>query len=328
MKKFIRDFKEKDHVQTVFLVAEKNLGKDRNGKSFMSLTVADSSGRLNARMFEKVDEVTGLFEVGDVVWLKGFIQLFQNRKQLIIHDVRKALETEFQMPDLVADLGGDPREHYQSVFDSVSQLKNPYIRELLSRTLADENVREQLLRAPAAKTIHHAYRGGLIEHIHSMLGVMESLTKHYQFLDLDLLVFGAVYHDIGKIFELDMADGIQYSLSGRLVGHMALACELMDKMSADINDFPSDLKDILKHIVLSHHGKIEYGSAKLPMLPEAIVVSVVDDLDSKMNTLFHFLKGEAQEVPANEKWSHYHPGFERYFYLDFFRNRLGADKSE
>jgi 3'-5' exoribonuclease len=207
----------------------------------------------------------------------------------------------------------------------VAKMKNPFIRELVEKTLTDPKLQDVLLRAPAAKTIHHAYRGGLLEHIHSIAGVMEALVKHYSFLDRDLLIFGAIYHDIGKIYELDLSEGIHYTQSGRLVGHMALACEMIDAKASAIPDFPSDVKDVLKHIVLSHHGKLEYGSPKLPMMPEAIVVAMIDDLDSKMNTLFHFLKNEVQNVPENEKWSHYHPGFESYFFLDFFRKQQPPD---
>ncbi len=321
MKKFIRDLKEKDHAQTVFIVNEKATGVDRNGKAFMSLSLSDASGQINARMFEKVDAVAGLFESGDVVWIKGFVQVFQGRKQMIINDVRKAVESEYQMNELIADLGGDPRAHLASLLKTIESLTNPHVKQLLHLTLTDPEIQSLLLKAPAAKTIHHAYRGGLIEHIHSIVQVMESLAKHYTFLDRSLLIFGAIFHDLGKIYELDLSEGIHYTQKGKLVGHMVLACEIIDAKVSGIADFPVDLLDILKHIVLSHHGKIEYGSPKLPMIAEAIVVAMIDDLDSRMNTLYHFLKSEVENVGADEKWTHYHPGFERYFYLDFFRKQ-------
>lgn len=322
MKRFIRDLKEKDHVQSVFLVAEKNSGTDRNGKPFLSVTLSDATGRVNGRMFEKVTDCVTKFEVGDVIWVKGFVQLFQNRKQLIIHELRKAESGEFNMQELVTELGGDPKQHREKLLKIVADLENPHIRELLHNTLTDLEIEEQLLNSPAAKTIHHAYRGGLMEHICSIVDVMNALAQQYTFLDRDLLVFGAIYHDIGKIFELSLQDGIHYTQKGRLVGHMVMACEMIDKHAAAISGFSEDLRDILKHIVLSHHGKLEYGSPKLPMLPEAIVVAMIDDMDSKLNTLFHFLKLEVQNVSADQKWSHYHPGFERYFYLEHFRKRL------
>lgn len=322
MKRFIREIKEKDHIQTVFLVMEKNAGTDRNGKAFLSMTLGDATGSLNARMFEKAEGVAGKFEIGDVIWVKGFVQLFQNRKQLIVHELRKAADGEFKMADMVADLGGDPNKHLADLLTVVGILRDKFIKQLLLDTLQDPKLVPLLLKTPAAKSIHHAYKGGLIEHMHSIVKVMLAISKNYPFLNGDLLVFGAIYHDLGKIFELDLAEGIHYTQSGRLVGHMVLACELIVEKSAKIADFPVDLSDVLKHIVLSHHGKLEYGSPKLPMIPEAVVVNMIDDLDSKMNTMFHFLKNEVESAHASEKWSHYHPGFERYFYLDYFRKQI------
>lgn len=322
MKIFARDIKEKDHLQSVFLVLEKNSGKDRNGKAFLNLMVGDATGNVNARVFEKAEELASLFEVGDVIWLKGFVQLFQNRKQLIVHDLRKAADGEYDMAQLVPQLGGDPRAQLDELIQWSGELQNEFVRRLLCDTLKDPKVAAVLLKAPAAKTIHHAYRGGLVEHIHSIAQIMALMAKHYTFLNYDLLLFGAIYHDIGKIFELDLSEGIHYTDGGRLVGHMAMACEMIDQRAAAIEGFPAALKDSLKHIVLSHHGRLEYGSPKLPMFPEALVVAMIDDLDSKMNTIFHFLKNEVENVASTENWSHFHPGFERTFYLEFFRQKL------
>ncbi|HMN68237.1 MAG TPA: OB-fold nucleic acid binding domain-containing protein, partial [Bdellovibrionales bacterium] len=178
-KRFIRELKEKDHVQSVFLVTEKNTGTDRNGKPFLSVTLADATGSVNARMFEKVADSAEGFEVGDVVWLKGFVQLFQNRRQMILHEIRPAADGEYRMQDLVADLGGDPRAHFDKLMALVNSLTEPPVRALLQNTLNDQKIHDLLIRAPAAKTIHHAYRGGLIEHIHSIAHVMESIVQQY-----------------------------------------------------------------------------------------------------------------------------------------------------
>lgn len=320
-KTFVRDLKAKDHMQMFFIVKEKNSGTDRNGKPFLSVTIADKSGHINARMFDNVDAVKGEFEIGDVVWVKGFVQLYQGRKQIVINEMRKASEGEFNLSDVVAELGGDSKEHYAQLLKIVGEMQDAFVRELMLNTLNDEEIKTLLIKAPAAKTIHHAYRGGLIEHIHSIVKVMLSLSEHYKYLNRDLLIFGAIFHDLGKIFELDLEGGIKYSQRGRLVGHMVLACEIIDQKAAAVKDFPQDTLDVLKHIVLSHHGKLEYGSPKLPMIPEAIVVAMIDDLDSKMNTLFHFLRNEVETLPAGEKWTHFHPGFERYFFLDYFRKQ-------
>lgn len=326
VKRFIRDMKAKEHFQTVFLVTDKNAGQDRNGKPFLSLNLSDASGHLNGRMFENVGEFADRFDVGDVIWVKGFVQIYQGRKQLVIQEIRRANDGEFQMSDVVAELGGDPQKHLTDLLTVVAGLRDPLIRRILEATMNDPEIQPLLLKTPAAKTIHHAYRGGLIEHIHSIVKVMQSLGAHYRFLNEDLLIFGAIFHDLGKVFELDITDGIRYSQRGRLVGHMVLACEILDRKAAEIGEFPQELLDVLKHIVLSHHGKLEYGSPKLPMIAEAMVVAMIDDLDSKMNTLFHFLKGEAETLPSSERWTHYHAGFERYFLLDHFRRAMEDEK--
>ena len=320
----IKDLKEKEHINGAFLLSEKTLGRDRNGKAFLSVTIRDRTGSINARLFEKVEAVAQAAEVGDVVWVKGFVQRFQNRRQVIVAELRRAVEGEYQMPDLVAELGGDPRSHLESILATVETLRNPFVKNLLRETLTDPEITDRILKAPAAKTIHHAYRGGLLEHVRSIVDLMEGLAKHYVFLDRDLLVFGAIYHDLGKVFELDATEGIHYTHAGRLVGHMVIATDMIDRRVRATPEFPPELADVLKHIVLAHHGKLEYGSPKLPMLAEALVVAMIDELDSRVNTLFQFLKAEVQNVTPDEKWSHYHPGFERYFYLDFFRAKMNG----
>lgn len=318
-KKFIKDLKEKEHFQTFFHVTDKSLGVDRNGKAYMSLHLADATGSINARVFERVDEMAPTFQAGDFIKMKGFVQSFQGRLQLIGQDIQKALPNEVQVSDLIRSAAGNLDELHARLTKVVSSLKDEWVKKLLHAVLSDQEVSTLLMKAPAAKSIHHAYLGGLLEHIMSIVDIMESLAKHYPFLKRDLLIFGAIFHDIGKIYELSFDSGIHYSDRGRLVGHMAIACEMIDEKVREMKGFPDDLKDILKHIVLSHHGKLEYGSPKLPMLPEALVVAMIDDLDSKLNTISQFLSNEVKQLPAEEKWSRYHGGLERYFYLDLFR---------
>ena len=320
-KKFIRDLKDKEHFQSFFLVTDKNLGTDRNGKTYMSLQISDASGSMNARVFERVDELAGVFQNGDFIRLKGFVQSFQGRLQLIGQDVFKADPSEFQIGDLIRSTAGNLDDLTKKLRATIESLSDPFIKKLLQDVFADQEIEMLFVKAPAAKSIHHAYLGGLLEHVVSIMELMEALAKHYTFLNRDLLIFGAIFHDLGKIWELGFESGIQYTDRGRLVGHMGIACEIIDEKIAKIEGFPSELKDLLKHIVLSHHGKLEYGSPKLPMFPEVIMVAMIDDLDSKMNTISNFMTSEVSQLPKEQKWSRYHPGFERYFYLDFFRSK-------
>lgn len=318
-KKFIQDLKEKEHFQTFFHVTEKTLGMDRNGKSYMSLQLSDATGAINARVFERVDELSPLFQAGDFIKMKGFVQSFQGRLQLIGQDIQKASPSEIQISELIRSAAGDLDQLRERLARIVASIEDQWVRGLMEKVLQDPEVSQLLPKAPAAKSIHHAYLGGLLEHIMSIVDVMESLAKHYSFLKRDLLIFGAIFHDLGKIYELSFDSGIHYSDRGRLVGHMTIACEMIDEKVREMPGFPEDLKHALKHIVLSHHGRLEYGSPKLPMFPEALVVAMIDDLDSKLNTVSQFLTSEVNQLPEDQKWSRYHGGLERYFYLDFFR---------
>ncbi len=179
--------------------------------------------------------------------------------------------------------------------------------------MEDPEIKPDLLRSPAAKSIHHATQGGLLEHILSICKIMEFLAGHYTFLSRDLLIFGAIFHDIGKVWELKLDQGIQYTDRGKLIGHMELACELIDRKSQKILGFTDELRDLCKHIVLSHHGKLEYGSPKRPKFLEALVVAMVDDLDSKVNTVKKFIDSERD---SGQRWSSFNDLFERYFILD------------
>jgi 3'-5' exoribonuclease len=316
MKQFVKDLKDRDSVSSVFLATDKTVLTDRNGKSYMSFNLTDASGTINARIWDKVEDWSQMFEPGDFVKVKGHVQLYQSRKQIIVHDIQKAASDSVVLKDFVGAAIEDPAKMFERLTSLVGGLQDEQIKGLMQVILADEETKTRLLRAPAAKSIHHAYLGGLLEHILSICDIMEFLAKHYPFLNRDLLIFGAVFHDIGKIWELTHEDGIKYTDRGRLVGHMAIACEMIDKKAGEVPGLDQAKIDILKHIVLSHHGKLEYGSPKLPSLPEAMVVAMVDELDSKLNTVIKFMRSE---LDTGEAWTRLNPQFDRYFYLEFLR---------
>ena len=319
-KQFVRDLKDRDTVGSIFLATDKMVLTDRNGKTYMSFNLADSSGSINARIWEKVEEWSKTFEPGDFVRVKGFVQTYQSRRQVIVHDVQRASREEVTLKDFVGSTVADPNQMFDQLIALTGTMTNSHIRDLVLAVLNDSEIQARLLKAPAAKSIHHAYMGGLLEHVLSICRTMDFLASHYRFLDRDLLIFGAIFHDIGKVWELNIEEGIKYTDRGRLVGHMAIACELIDDKVRGIFGFPVTLKDVLKHIVLSHHGKLEYGSPKEPAFPEAMVVAMIDDLDSKLNTVVGFMR---QELNSGENWTRLNPQFERYFYLNFLRDKEG-----
>lgn len=311
-KQFVTDLKDRDQVQSVFVAQAKNVQVGKNGKQYISMSLCDVSGAIDARVWDNIDHISRVFDTGDFVKVKGQVQIFQNRKQLIVHGIEKASSSEVDLKSLVKVSARDLDEMYSELLQIVKEIEDDKIRELTLNIIQNPEIKPKLMRCPAAKTIHHAYVGGLIEHILSICGTMNFLASHYPVLRKDLLIFGAIFHDLGKIWELDIEGGIHYTDAGRLVGHLVLSSELIEKTASQILGFPEDLKNILKHLVLSHHGRLEYGSPKRPKFLEAFVVAAIDDFDSKMNTLSTFMQGEKR---GGQKWSRYYPEYDRYFYL-------------
>jgi 3'-5' exoribonuclease len=317
-KVFVRDLQDKQTFQSSFLVRDKALLTGKNGKPYVSLMMVDSSGAVDARIWDNVEQVAEAFQNGDIVKVKGQVQIFQGRKQIIVHRVEKARAEEFRLSDFMSAARRPPQQMYEELLKIAEELQDPSIRQLTLDVLKDPEIHPRLLQAPAAKSIHHAFVGGLLEHILSICGLMRAIHAHYELQGVemrrDLLLFGAIFHDIGKVWELDVASGITYTDKGKLLGHMIMAVELIEKKASRILGFPEATKDLLKHIVLSHHGRLEFGSPKTPMFLEAFVVAAVDDFDSKMNTINSFIKSEKE---SGEKWSRFNQLFERYFLLRY-----------
>ena len=318
----IKNLNDKDPVQDrIFLVKDKILGVGKTGKSFLTILIGDQSGQLDGRIWDNIDDIQTRFEIGDLVKVKGVIQIYNQRKQLIIHRLEKVDDPSLNKDDYkIKERQIDTHALYSELFQMVQAVEIQPLKQLMLDCLQDEEIKPRLLKAPAAKTIHHAHRGGLLEHIVSICKVMQFMASHYNYLNKDLLIFGAIFHDLGKIWELDQTEQqqIYYTAPGQLLGHMLLACELVEKKSQRILGFPEDLRMILKHIILAHHGRLEYGSPKVPMFPEAMVVAMIDDMDSKMDTMMSFIHQERQ---SGESWSRFNDNFERYFYLDDLKTK-------
>lgn len=312
-KVFIQDLQDKQVVENYFLVKDKTLGVGKSGKAFMVLILGDKSGAVDSRIWDRVDDLADAIQIGDIVKIKGAVQIFQNRKQLVIHKVERVENSPFAMETFVESTSVDTHVLFAKLLTIISTVRNSHIQQLLRDSLEDPQIKELMLKAPAARSIHHARRGGLLEHIVSICAIMDFMASHYPFVNRDFLIFGAIFHDLGKVWEIEIERGIQYTDKGRLLGHMEMACELIDRKSSKILGFDTELVALLKHIVLSHHGKLEYGSPKRPKFLEAMLVAMIDELDSKVDTVHSFISNERQ---SGEKWSRYNSMFDRYFLLD------------
>lgn len=316
----IKNLSDKDVVDAIYLVKEKVLGVGKNGRSFLTLILGDSSGSMDAKLWDRVDELSSLFEVGELIHVKGQIQLYQERKQMIIHKLDQVDMSTMSIEDFLPKTSRKPEDMFTELLQIVRTIKNDHIRQLILDSIEDPQIKPLLLRAPAAKSVHHAWIGGLLEHILSICKLMEFMATHYSYLNRDLLLFGAVFHDIGKVWELSFDSGINYTDRGRLIGHLHMSCELIDKKSSRILGFNIELVDILKHIVLSHHGQLEYGSPKRPKFMEALVVAMIDELDSKIASVHSFIENERI---TSKKWSRLNTLHERYFLIEDMNEKLG-----
>lgn len=317
----IKQLNDKENVvDRAFLVKDKVKGMGKNGRAFLSLLIGDKTGHIDARIWDRVEEVSELFETGDVVMIKGQVQVYLSRKQIIVHKIEKPDQSRFNKADFsIDDVVLDVHALFSELISITNEVQAPPIKQIILDSLQDEEIKSLILKAPAAKSIHHSKKGGLLEHIVSICKIMKMMASHYNYLNYDLLIFGAIFHDLGKVWELEIQrEQIQYSHKGRLLGHMQLACELIDKKSQRILGFPEDLREIMKHIVLSHHGKLEYGSPVRPYIMEAFVVASIDELDSKMDTMFNFVMSERE---TGNPWSRYSEHFDRYFFVENLKGR-------
>jgi 3'-5' exoribonuclease len=308
---FISQLQDKQSVQTLFMAKNKALLKDKKGKSYVSCLLSDSTGDVDAKAWDNVEQIEGLFQSGDIISVKGTVQLYQNRKQVIIHKIER-YEGDVDLKDYIQASKVRPEDLHLELVKIVETVESTALKTLILGVLSDPTIKPLLLIAPAAKSVHHARFGGLLEHIVSIVKLSGLVCQNYPQLNRDLLIFGAIFHDIGKIWELKIDEGgIRYTDRGRLIGHMVMACELVDRKTQSIFNFPQELKDICKHMILSHHGKMEYGSPKLPQTLEAYVLWMLDEMDSKIDSI----QAAMSLTQGEEPWSLYSQLFERNFYL-------------
>ncbi len=268
-----------------FLVQSKEVREKKTGEPYLSLLLSDKTGKIDAKMWDNVAEVMDQFDRDDFVKVKAVYQLHMNRPQLTIHKIRIMAEEEVDFSDFFPSTARNVEEMWTELRAIVAGVGNPHLRALLDSMLDDEEIARRYRMAPAAKSIHHAFLGGLLEHVLSLCGLCRMTAAHYPHIDADLMITGAVLHDIGKIYELTYDRGFGYSSEGQLLGHIMLAFRMVGDKVAKLPDFPPSLRTLVEHLVLSHHGKLEFGSPKLPQFPEALLLHYLDDMDSKMECM-------------------------------------------
>lgn len=279
---YVSDLAPDAIVTSFFLVCEKELRSTREGKPFLRLELSDRSGTIEARLWDNVETLAHVFDRDDIVKVQARVDNYKNKLQLVVEKLRRAEPAEVDLADYFPHTVEDIEQLYGRLRKHVAAIKNPWLSRLVSGVVEDPAISPRLKRAPAAKMMHHAFLGGLLEHIVSLCDLGRLAAQHYPELDVDLLLTGAILHDIGKLDELCYERAIHYTDDGQLLGHIVLGLEQVTERMNGIEGFPSDCKTLVKHLLISHHGQYEFGSPKLPMFREALVLHYLDDLDSKM----------------------------------------------
>jgi len=295
-------------ITSSFVVVSKQVKPKKSGEPYLALTLGDRTGQLEAKMWDNVEDALDAFEQDDFIKIKGLLNKYKNRFQITIHKLRRLGDSEVDFADYLPKTTKDIGELWQTLAGFVATFQDPRLKALVEAFMSDPDIAEAYRTAPAAKTLHHAYIGGLLDHVVSLFRSCDLMCRNYPQINRDLLLTGAFLHDIGKIHELAYNRSFSYTTRGQLLGHMVIELEMVHAKIAQIPNFPSELKTLVEHLIISHHGQYEFGSPKLPMFPEAMVLHYLDDLDSKMESMrAHF----EREVCSEGVWTGYNPSLAR-----------------
>ena len=298
-------------INDFFIVIRKAVFSGRNNTRYMSVGLRDKTGTIEGKIWDRVEELNGLFDRNDLVSVKGRTRMYQQKPQITITDIRK-VEEKLPLEELKdfypeQELGMD---HFKAEYAGlVSGIRNPHIRKLFAVLEKKKEMMERFFLFPASVGVHHVYMGGLLEHSVSMakMGLSASALLGG---NPDVVVAGSLLHDIGKIDELQIKGGFRYSDRGRLIGHIGLGVMILEDLIKEAGSFPAETGDILSHIIISHHGVEEWGSPKKPMCVEALIVHYLDNLDAKVMGVKEHMKTNMED----ERWSEYHRLYESYFF--------------
>jgi 3'-5' exoribonuclease len=310
---YINEVKEGQFVEDLFLVKEMSRAETRSGKPYLILTLMDRTGELPGRLWENADALLPECEPGRLVFIAAQAQAYRGILQLKVNKAKAVGAGETDISLFLPSSMQDPGKMATEIMSLAQSVNEPYYRKLLLAFFNNSSFFQDLQKAPAAKNMHHAYLGGLLEHTLSVSQLAETISGHYPELDRDLLLTGALLHDIGKIEELSFRSyPFDYTDQGRLMGHLVLGVEMIQARINNIEEFPEELTTRLQHLVLSHHGRYEFGSPVLPMMSEAFVLNFLDDLDAKLNYMGRL---EEQTADSIYQWSGFQHTLDRFLFI-------------
>lgn len=308
---YVSSLKPGETVDDVFVLSEKSLSQKKDGKNYLNLTFMDRTGTLKGVLWENVEDTVDRISAGDYVQVKGSVSEYRGTLQLVVRTVIRSAAENVEPADFLPVTTRNIDAMFEKLLQITDTLKTPCFHDLFKLFWADAEMVRLFKAAPAAKKMHHAYIGGLLEHTLSMAILVDRLAGHYTGVDRDLLLTGAILHDIGKIREFEFSSHIDYTSEGRLLSHIVIGLQIIDEKMKSIKDFPEEQAVLLKHLVVSHHGVKEFGSPELPKTIEAVLLNHIDEIDSKVKGIREFM---ASEDP-NASWTSFHKLMNRHFYM-------------
>jgi 3'-5' exoribonuclease len=297
-------------VDDVFLLKEKSLVRKKDGEYFLSMVLADKTGAINAVAWDQVERLKNVASTGDFVRVQGLVGEYKASRQISVRGIEAVFSEGIRNEDFIPATRRNPQQMFDRLKKITESIETIHYKRLMALFWDDEGLVEKFKLAPAAKKMHHAYLGGLLEHTLSLALLTEKVVEHYGGLDKDLLLTGAMLHDIGKVKEFEYDRSIDYSDEGRLISHIVIGLDMIEKKINQIEDFPEKAGILLKHLIVSHHGSRELGSPQVPMTLEAVMLHYLDEIDSKINGIREFMESN----DSDGDWTPYHKLLERFFY--------------
>ncbi len=317
----IATLKEGDWVDETYLAATKQVSTAKNGVTYLTIKLADRTGEIDGKLWDNAEEVAGKFDREDFVRIKGMVASYQGTMQVKMKTLEKVDDSKVDIANFIQSSPRDIEEMAHELRAVADGIADVHLKRLMNSFLNDKLFIEAFRRTPAAKTLHHNYIGGLLEHVLELISLCKDVARHFSTIDGDLLVTGAFLHDIGKVRELSVRKSIEYTTEGRLIGHISLGYEMLVEKIKSLPRFPEETAMLLKHIMLSHHGEYEFGSPKRPKIQEAVVIHYLDDLSAKVNNFQATLK---KENVGEGEWTGFNKMHERYLYRQIAQSLSGS----
>ena len=308
-RRFVNELADGETIDQIFLASEKQLRTNRNGNLYLQFRLNDRTGSVTAMLWNASQKHYDSFDNGDFVRIQGTSQLYNGGMQVLAKKIDKSDAQGIDESDFVTLSNEKVEQMVSRVAELLRGMRNVHLRNLAECFLVDEEFMKGFRTAPAGVKNHHAYQGGLLEHVLSLMEVCSLIAPRYPNLDADLLLMGAFLHDTGKIRELTYSPDLGYSDAGQLIGHLVQGVSILDEMIAETDklgaeEFPADLANQLRHMIVSHHGQYEFGSPKLPMTLEAITLHHLDNLDAKIHSVAQIIE---EDVNKDSSWTVYQP---------------------